>query len=228
MAAEKGIVSLKDIALFSSLGAAELQELARHMTLRRYKKNQIILQEKEASDCMYIILGGEVKVVQNIEGRETVLAINHAGEFFGEVGLIDRKTIPATVVAKADCVLALISREAFYSVLLSHREVLKTLLTILSTRFRESLNTIQILSFRNASQRVKMLLILLSNKYGVKEDGTIKLTMRLTHQDIAEMTGLTRETVTRVLDKWQSRKELAILKDKIIYLAPAFFADYEE
>lgn len=225
---DKGIVSLSDIEIFSSLSPPELQKIAKHMTLRRYKKNQIILQEREASDFMYIILGGEAKMVQNLEGRETVLAILHSGEFFGEVALIDQKAIPATIIAKTDCVLALISREAFYSVLLSHREVLKKMLTILSTRFRESLKTIQILSFRNASQRVKMLLVLLANKYGTKEDHKIKLPMRLTHQEIAEMTGLTRETVTRVLEKWQSRKELTVHKDKNIYLAPAFFADYEE
>lgn len=224
--ADEGIVSLKDIELFSSLGAKELRHIAKSITLQQYKRGQIILHEEETNEFMYIILGGEVKVVQNLEGKEIVLAIHHSGEFFGEMSLIDKKTIPAAVIAKTDCIVALISKEAFYSVLLKQSKVLEKLLTILITRFRESLRTIQILSFKNAAQRVKMLLILLSRKYGRKEDDNIELKMRLTHQDIAEMTGLTRESVTRVLDGWQKRGEIAILKDKRICLTPAFFKDY--
>ena len=79
------------------------------------------------------------------------------------------------------------------------------------------------LNFSNASQRVKMLFVMLSEKYGKKENGMVLLDLKLTHQDIAEMTGLTRETVTRIIDKWKKDKEIIILKDKLIRFNLVFF-----
>jgi CRP/FNR family transcriptional regulator len=67
-----------------------------------------------------------------------------------------------------------------------------------------------------------MLFLMLSETYGEKtEEGTV-LNIRLIHQDIADMTGLTRETVTRILDKWQRGGEIKILKNRRILLQPEF------
>ena len=99
---------------------------------------------------------------------------------------------------------------------------MENLLHILSLRLREAWKRIQLLNFNNASQRVKMLLLMLSETYGTKNPrgtGTV-LNIKLIHQDIADMTGLTRETVTRVLDKWQKSGEIQILKNKYIQLRP--------
>ena len=78
------------------------------------------------------------------------------------------------------------------------------------------------LNFNNAAQRIKMLFLMLSESHGEQSpEGTI-LKLKLIHQNIAEMTGLTRETVTRVLDKWQKSGEIQILKSKYILLKPDF------
>jgi CRP/FNR family transcriptional regulator len=78
------------------------------------------------------------------------------------------------------------------------------------------------LNFHNASDRIKMLLLMLAETVGEKtERGTI-LNIKLIHQDIADMTGLTRETVTRVLDKWRRSGEIRILSNKLIQLRPEF------
>ena len=68
-----------------------------------------------------------------------------------------------------------------------------------------------------------MLFTILSAEYGEKSADTITLNIKLTHQDIANMAGITRETVTRVIDKWQKEKEITVLKNKIIRFRPDFF-----
>ena len=223
MKQEFTIESLKQTALFSSLTAEELRQINKKVIIRNYLKNEIILHEENTNEFMYIILNGETKVVQTTdEGKEIIITVHQSGDFFGELSLIDGKTAPAAVYATKSSVIAIISRKDFYSLLFNQNKILKNLLQILCIRLRESMKKIQLLNFNNAAQRIKMLFILLSESYGEKKpEGTI-LTIKLIHQDIADMTGLTRETVTRVLDKWQRGGEIKILKNRHILLRPEF------
>ena len=215
--------SLKTIALFASLTSNELQQIRERIIIKKYKKNEIILHEENTSDYMYMILDGEAKVVRTTErGKEILISMHHAGDFFGELSLIDGETAPADVYATKNSVTAIISKEDFYLLLFSQRKVLENLLKILCSRIRESFKKIQLLNFNNASQRIKMLFLMLSETYGEKtEKGTV-LNIKLIHQDIADMAGLTRETVTRILDKWQRGGEIVILKNRFILLRPEF------
>ncbi len=217
------IESLKEIALFSALSSDELYQIREKIVFKRFKKNEIILHEENTNEFMYIMIDGEAKVVQTTtRGKEILVTMHQTGDFFGELSLIDGKTAPAAVWATKDSVTAIISKNDFYSLLLNQKKVLENLLRIFCARIRESLKKIQILNFSNASQRIKMLFLMLSETYGEKTpEGTI-LNIKLIHQNIADMTGLTRETVTRVLDRWQRGGEIKILKNRCILLCPEF------
>ena len=102
------------------------------------------------------------------EGKKIIMTVHRSGEFFGELSLIDGKTAPATILTTKDSVIAIISKNVFYSLLLSQNKVLENLLHILSSRLREAWKKIQLLNFNNASQRIKMLLLMLSEDYGKK------------------------------------------------------------
>jgi CRP/FNR family transcriptional regulator len=217
------IQSIKKIALFSSLTTDELLQIQGKFVFKNFSKNEIILREENTNEFMYAILDGEAKVVQTTdEGKEIIITVHQAGDFFGELSLIDGKTAPAAVIATKDSVTAIISKKDFYSLLFSQSQVLESLLQLFCSRIREYLKKIQILNFNNAAQRIKMLFLMLSETYGEKtEKGTI-LKIKLIHQDIADMVGLTRETVTRILDKWQKGGEIIILKNRFILLCPEF------
>ncbi len=214
---------LKDIALFSSLADKELHQIREHIILRDFKRNQIIMHEQETSAFMYIIIKGKVKVSRvGRNGKETILSLHRSGEFFGELSLIDGRTSPASVIAVEPSGVAIISKEHFYSLLYDQRKVLHNLLQILSSRLREAWQKIEMLNFNDASQRLKMLLNMLAETYGEKTRAGTVLRVRLIHQDMADMAGLTRETVTRVLDKWKKSGEIEVLKSKYILLNPEF------
>jgi CRP/FNR family transcriptional regulator len=214
---------LKRIRLFHSLTDSELFDLSPKVILKEYKKNHVILHEEDTNSFMYIIVQGKVKIYQiGDEGKEMILSVHGAGEFFGEMSLIDGKTDPATVAAMEPSTIAIISRNDFYLLLHSQKKILENLLKLLCSRLRESWKKIQMLNFNDAAQRIKMLLIMLSEDYGEKTQLGETLRIRLIHQNIADMTGLTRETVTRVLDKWKKNGEIRITKDKFIHLNPEF------
>jgi CRP/FNR family cyclic AMP-dependent transcriptional regulator len=214
---------LRNIQLFSSLTDEELNEISSKITLEEFKKNEIVLYEEDTNEFMYIILFGKVKVVQTTEdGKEIILAIHKSNDFFGEISLIDGKTSPATVLTTENSLIAIISKKDFFLLLSNQEKVLDRLLQILCLRLRESWKRIYILNFKNASERVKMLFLMLSYDNGKKTPEGVILNIKLTHQNIADMTGLSRETVTRVLDKWQKTEDITILKNKFIRLNPKF------
>lgn len=214
---------LKNIQLFASLTDEELRQISDILVVKRFKKNEIILQEEDTNEYMYVILNGKVKVVQTTEdGKEILLALHQSGDFFGEMSLIDGKTSPANVIATEDSTAAIISKKDFNSLIRNQKKVLDNLLLILCSRHRESWDKIQMLNYKNASHRIKILFLMLSDKYGEKTAEGVTINMKLTHQEIAEMTGMTRETVTRVLDRWQREGEITVLKNKFIHLSPIF------
>ena len=214
---------LKKILLLNSLSSAEIRKIQDKFVIKRFKKHESILHEEDTNAYMYFILEGEAKVVNRTErGKEILLTMHQTGDFFGELSVIDGKTSPAAVIATKDSDTALISKSDFYALIFSQHKILENLLQLFCSRIRESIRKIQILNFNNAAQRVKMLFLLLSESYGEKtEQGTI-LNIKLSHQDIADTIGLTRETVTRVLDKWKKSGEIKILKSKFVLLTPEF------
>jgi CRP/FNR family transcriptional regulator len=214
---------LKTVELFSSLTDEELCQIRTKVTLKEFRKNEIILYEEDTNEFMYIIIFGKVKVFQTTEdGKDSILAIHGSGEFFGEISLIDGETTPATVSATENSLIAVISKRDFNSLLFSQEKVLNKFLQLLCFRLRVSWKKIQMLNFNSASQRIKMLFLIQVEEYGKKTDEGIILNIKLTHQNIADMTGLTRETITRVLDKWKKDGEITVLKNRFIRLNPAF------
>lgn len=214
---------IKRTQLFSSLSDSDLDQIINKMLVKQFKKNETILYEEDTNEFMYIILMGKVKVIRTTEdGKEIILAIHQSGSFFGEMSLIDGKTAPASIIATEDSLIAIISKKDFFAIIFAQHKVVSNLLQILCSRLRKSWDTIQLLNFNNATQRTKTMFLMLSEEYGEKtSEGTI-LNIKLTHQDISDMTGLTRETVTRVIDKLQKNEEISILKNKYILLSNKF------
>lgn len=202
---------------------SDLDQIINKMLVKQFKKNETILYEEDTNEFMYIILMGKVKVIRTTEdGKEIILAIHQSGSFFGEMSLIDGKTAPASIIATEDSLIAIISKKDFFAIIFAQHKVVSNLLQILCSRLRKSWDTIQLLNFNNATQRTKTMFLMLSEEYGEKtSEGTI-LNIKLTHQDISDMTGLTRETVTRVIDKLQKNEEISILKNKYILLSNKF------
>jgi len=214
---------LKRTKIFSSLNDKEMEQIINKLLVKQFNKNETILHEEDTNEFMYLILLGKVKVVRTTEdGKEIILAVHQSGEFFGEMSMIDGKTTPASVITTENSLVAIISKTDFYSILFTQNKVVTNLLKIFCSRLRKCWDTIQLLNFNNAAQRTKMLFLMLADEYGRKTENGVTLNIKLTHQDIADMAGLTRETVTRVIDKLQRNKEITILENKYIHLSPDF------
>ena len=216
--------AIKNTLLFAEFSDEELIGLERVIIEKRFSKNEVVLLEEDSSNYMYVVYSGKVKAVQtSVDGKEHILAVRGKGDFFGEMGILDGKTSPATVIAMEDAEIGLIAKDDFERYLLTDQRFLRQIILLLCSRLRESWLKLKVLSLSEAESRVRAMLKLLSDQYGIKDQRGILISLKLTHKDISRYVSLTRETVTRQLDRLLKADEIEILDNKHILLKPAFF-----
>jgi len=207
---------LKRIPLFSSLKDEELEAINRVSIPKKFKKDQIILLENEEGDTLFVIIHGKVKVTSFSEhGKEVIFSILYDGDFFGDMSLLDGKPRSASVVALEDSEIQLLRRADFIKLLEQHPRIALTLLEELTSRLRKADERIESLALLDVTGRIAgILLQLAEEKSHVTPEGVV-IKSRPTHQELANMAGATRETVTRVL-KQLERKEYIKMNGKDI------------
>lgn len=215
---------IRTIPLFSELADEDIERIERMIIKKNFARDQIVLFEEDTASYMYIVYAGKVRVVkQSREGREQIITINKKNDFFGEMALLDGRTAPATVIAHEDAVIGLISKDDFDKLLLSHEKIRNKMISLLCAQLRDSWAMIKILSFDNAEQRIIAVLERMHELYGVVDDRGGIITVRLTHQQIANYASVTRETVTRVLNRLEKEGAIKVLEGKNILLTKSFF-----
>lgn len=214
-----------NIPFFSLLTPEEIEQIEQLFKKRRYAKDEIVLFEEDASNFMYLVYSGKVRVVkQNEEGREQIITIHKKGDFFGEMSLLDGKTAPATIVAHEEAVIGMLSKNDFEQHLLNHETIRHNIIELLCHRLRDSWAVIKILGIDGAENRVVAILERLQNLCGVEDDRGVIITVKLTHQQIADYASLTRETVSRVLKNLEKEGLISVLENKAILLNKSFAA----
>lgn len=210
---------LRTVPLFTEVPPADLERLEPLFIEKSFLRNQTILAETDTHEFMYIVRTGKVKVIKiNTAGKENILAIHRAGEFFGEMSLLDGKTAPATVKAQEDCRVILVRKSEFLSNLLKDDRILRQVITVLCARLREAWEKIQTLTHSDAEGRIRKTLTDLAVKHGVEDARGTIINVKLTHMELAEIAGTSRETVTRILDRYQDEGRIDIVDHKVILL----------
>ena len=198
---------IRRVALFSELGNGEVEALARTFSPKSYPGGSPVIRESEQGDLFFVILRGEVKVfVDSPDGREVVLSHLQSGDFFGEMALLEGETRSASVTALTDCEVAVLPRSEFLAVLARDFSLTRKILQTLSARLRKANEVIESMALLDVGGRLARYLLRLADETGQPPvDGYFVVT-RPTHQEIANSIGATRETVTRMLKQFESRK----------------------
>ncbi len=186
------------IPLFAQVKDDDLEQIASHLIERRYPKNTTIVEEGLPGDYMYIIREGRVKVTKlSDDGREKILEFLDEGAFVGEMALFERAPRSASVKTLTPVRLLALSQTDFIGLLKKSPDLAMAVIQELSRRLRTINEQASALSFQRVKDRTKGLLDRLAREsYG---DGSRRGTPSLTHQQIADMIGTSRETVTRVV-----------------------------
>jgi HEAT repeat protein len=132
------VLLLRDVPIFSELSAEDLQQVAKIAREEWYPAMAEVFHEGDAGDLLYIIVDGELEVVRSVNGKEEVLAIRGAGDFVGEMAIIDAASRSATLRARSDARVLGIEGETFKGILRERPEVALAVMQSLSRRLRDS------------------------------------------------------------------------------------------
>ncbi len=189
--------SLRKIPLFSDVSDDDLDSIASHLIERRYPKGSTIVEEGLPGDYMYVLREGRVKVTRLSEdGREKILEMLGESSFFGEMALLDQGPRSATVKTLTPVVLLALSRTDFLGLLRRSPDLAMVVIQELTRRLRDTDEQASSLSFLRVKDRTTGLLRRMAES---AVDDNHRATPNLTHQQIADMIGTSRETVTRVV-----------------------------
>ncbi len=231
--ADRAIVDLlKGVDLFSGLKEEQLEQLASLIISNEFVRDETIILEKDESvQALFLIASGEVKVyMTGMDGRETILALLGRGDFFGEMSLIDGEPRSATVKAVTSAKLLIIRREHFLNLLRTTPELAMGLLIEMSKRLRKSNRQIGSLSTMSVYGRVAGTLLNLVQERGVRihgQDGQMVTVIRNrpTQQQLAEMSGTTRETVSRVFSSLVKKHSISVMGKDLVILEESLLHD---
>jgi CRP-like cAMP-binding protein len=190
---------LQAIPLFASLDETDLSDIAGLLIERKFPRDAVIFEEGTLGDYMYLIREGQVKVTKMSEdGREKILEMFGPGDFFGDMSLFDREPRSASIKTTKACVLMALSRHDFLELLRRNPDVSMQVIQELSRRLREADEQIRSLLFERVEGRTRQLLVRMAREPVADRPDRLG-TPAVTHQQLADLVGTSRETVTRVI-----------------------------
>jgi len=173
---------------------------------------------------VFIIIKGTVKITRvNDEGKEVILSLLGPGEIFGEMAILDGEARSANALAQEDCELIAIQRSEFLRLLRRNFKISFALMGELAKRLRKSDQQIEALSLSDAEHRIGVSILNLAEDMGVIRKGQVTIEKLPFQQDIANMSGTSRETVSRVLKLFEDRLMITKVGHTVVIPDYAFF-----
>jgi len=214
---------LRRIHLFADLTDRESDTILDLMHEKTIGRGTAVFHHNDSGGGLYLILAGSVKISRTgRDGRDVTVAVLHEGNFFGEMSLLDGQPRSASATATHGARLLVLDREHFQRYVLTQAPIMAKLLRELSKRLRAADQSIENLALGSVHDRLVCLIGHLGRRNPIK-NGTGVIERAPTHQELAEMVGSSRETVTRALAAMEKDGLIAV-KNKRITLNPAFFA----
>lgn len=197
------ISPLTEAALLGGLSAGERRRISRLFEQRRYARGSPIFVKGDPADFVGFVKSGLVKLVTDSHGRrETLLHILKPGDVFGEL-LLSEDSRAFTAVAGTDATVDAISRGNFLRLLSSHSAVSLSFVRVLSRRLVGVERAIADFGHTWSYHRLANVLLRLANDHGLPAPAGTRIPLALTHAELANMIGTTRETVTAQLIRFR-------------------------
>ncbi|GAB4522465.1 MAG: Crp/Fnr family transcriptional regulator [Haliangiales bacterium] len=206
--------------LFAALPITAIEDLAQRVTVRRVAAHHTVVSQDEPGDSMFLIMSGRIKVVIFGEnGREVTLSILRPGDAFGEMSLFDGESRSANCVALEASALLVLSRDDLLRHLSNHPRTTLNLLGELARRLRRADDSIAQLALCDVNERLIHRLVGLAREEGIESPEGLLVRRRPTQQELANMIGSCRETISRAFNQL-ARDGLIIPRGRAMVVTP--------
>ncbi|MBI2850545.1 MAG: Crp/Fnr family transcriptional regulator [Chloroflexi bacterium] len=201
---------LSQVDIFRDLSEEEMKEIGGMISMTTCKKGHVFYRPEERSEVLFLLKKGKVQVYSlTPDGKRLIIDTIGPGTFFGEMPLTAQSMHQSFAEATEDSTICVLSRGDLERLLLEKPQVALRLVDALGRRLEETRTKLEEATFQNASARVcRVLLRLLGGKSELE----------MTHQELADSTGLYRETVTNVLNRLRAHGIVELGKKKIVII----------
>lgn len=216
------------VTIFSTLSREELEDIVSLIGHKTYRKGEIVFLEGEKSNSLYIINEGQIKLFKYTkEGKEQILHILSEGEFFGEISLLKEEEVAFNAEAITPLKICTLTKEKLNNILLQRPEISVKILESVGERLSKVEKLVKNLATIDVEARMAALLMEFKEQYGVKTSKGIEIKLPLTREDMANYIGVTRETISRKLAKFQQEGFIQLIGNKkIVILNEETLKDY--
>jgi CRP/FNR family transcriptional regulator len=187
--------------------------------MRTYDKGALLFSEGDASDVLYTVVSGRVKVFKTTpRGSDVILELFGPGDPVGAVAVYESRAYPATAVALEPTTCLAIPRHAFFALLEAYPTMVRGLLTGLTHRLMELTNRLTELSGGRVEARLARFFLKLATDMGQPQPEGTFIPLTLSRQEIADMIGTTIETSIRIMSRWGKDNLVRTEKDGFVVL----------
>lgn len=207
---------LKQCDIFSGLSKPGLDKVAALARERVMPKKEIIYTPEDKNEAMFILKKGRVRIFKlSAEGKMITLAILKDRDIFGAMSLIKGGVSKAYAETLDDSYICAIRQEDFHNLIKEMPEIALGLIEKINQNLKEAEGRIEDLVFRDVPGRIASVLLKLAEQFGKDSPAGTQISFKITHQELADMVGTTRETATVILNELREDKVLKI-EDKYI------------
>jgi len=197
---------IKKIGLFQDLPAPALNKLAETVELKEVRRRQVIYLPGDPGASIFFVNGGRVKISKvTRDGKELTLAYRGPGEIFGELSLLEGGPREEMAEAMENAMVTEVVRDEFERLVQAHGMLGYRLTKVMLQRRREVENKVEQLLFKDVNAKLAELLLRLGNEYGVQSGRGTLVALKITHQEMANLIGSTRETVSLTLSMFKKK-----------------------
>jgi CRP-like cAMP-binding protein len=209
------------LPMFAGLSPGEQDELLREARSIRYPKDTAVFDQGAEAYRFFVLLHGHLRVEKTTpQGQQTVVRYVSAGELFGVAEAMNLKHYPATAVAAVDSIALAWPSSSWQRLVGRFPSLASSALQTVSNRLHDTQARVIELSNEQVEQRVAHVLLRLAKQAGRKVESGIEIDFPISRQDIAEMTGTTLHTVSRILSAWEQRGLVSGGRQRIVLQDP--------
>ena len=207
--------------LLQGLSTDALEEVLAGASEKRVEAGRTLFREGDPASALYVVLTGRLKLTQVVaDGHEVILRFAGPGDALAALALFEGATYPLSAEAVVESHVLVWHREALTDMFRRHPQLSINAMQLLSERLREVQERFRELATERVAQRIARALLRLVRQAGRKVEGGVLIDLPLSRQNLAEMTGTTLFTVSRVLSQWEAEGILESGRERVLVRNP--------
>ncbi|WP_113587775.1 Crp/Fnr family transcriptional regulator [Bosea sp. AK1] len=197
---------LRSVPLFAAMSDDQLDRMTAQASARRVPQGEAVFEQGETAKAFYLLLNGRLKVTQvTRDGQQIIVRIVHPGDLFGFTRALGRSDYPGTATAAVDSLVASWPTESWDVFVADNPHLAMNAIRTIGQRLDEAHTRIREMSTEEVERRVAHAVLRLVEQAGKPVEAGLRVDFPISRRDIAEMTGTTLHTVSRILSAWEAQ-----------------------